>query len=139
MRKRFSAGARGAVRQDGQAAVEFALVLPIVLVVAVAICQVVLALNCRLVLLAASREGARRAAETNDPGEARNAAIRAAAALPGGRPRVSVSFPEGRARGCPVEVELRGTVPLILPGLSRFLPPLEFRCSTWMALEKGSI
>ncbi len=121
----------------GQASVEFALVVPVMLVVAVAVCQVIVALNCRMVLLSASREGARRGAETNDTTKAEAAALAAASALPGD-PRVSVSFPEGRSKGSPIKVELTYRVPLIVPGLSRFVPPVDFRCSTCMALERGN-
>lgn len=138
--RRYGAGQPpvGAGGEGGQATVEFALVMPLILILAVAVCQVAVFLNCRLILLAASREGARRAAETGDAGEARAAALSAATALSGDRPRVSVTFPEGRSKGSPVKVELTYRVPLVVPGLSRLIQPACFHCSTWMALEKGS-
>lgn len=51
---------------EGQSTVELALALPVLILVAVAVCQVAVGLNCYLVVTAASREGARRGAETND-------------------------------------------------------------------------
>ncbi len=121
---------------SGQASVEFAIVLPALLIVAVAFCQVALALNCYLVTTAASREGARRGAETNDPEAARKAAGTAASALPGPKPNIDVSFPEGRRRGSQVKVTVTYRMPLLVPGLERLLPPARFSRSTSMALER---
>ena len=61
--------------QAGQAAVEMAILIPVLMLMVVAVCQVALALNCYLVVTGASREGARRAAETNDTGAAAKAAL----------------------------------------------------------------
>ena len=121
----------------GQASVEFALVLPVLVIVAVAVCQVALALNCYLVLTAASREGARRGAETNDPEAARKASSAAASSLPGSRPRVEVSFPEGRSKGSLVKVTVTYGMPFLLPGLERLVPRVTFSRSTSMVLERG--
>lgn len=127
-------GKRGS---SGQATVEFALVLPTLLLIVVAICQVALALNCYLVVTASSREGARRGAETNDVEEARKAALGASAGLPGERPSVDVDFPEGRSKGSPVKVTVTYRMPLLLPGLSNLLGEPSFSGSTSMALERG--
>ncbi|MBU4194706.1 MAG: pilus assembly protein [Actinobacteria bacterium] len=122
----------------GQATVEFALVLPTLLIVVVAVCQVAMALNCYLVVTASSREGARRCAETNDIEEARKAALDASSGLPGDRPSVDVGFPEGRSRGSPVKVTVTYRVPLLLPGISHLIGEPSFSGSTSMALERGS-
>ena len=116
---------------------EFALVLPVLLMITVAVCQVAISLNCFLVVTAASREGARRGAETNDPEAAEAASSAASSALPGERPVIEVSFPEGRSRGAPVRVTVTYRMPLLLPGLERMLPPARFSRSTSMALERG--
>lgn len=121
---------------SGQASVEFALVLPALLIIAVAVCQVALALNCYLVVTAASREGARRGAETNNPEAAREAAGAAASGLPGTKPNIDVSFPEGRSRGSVVKVTVTYSMPLLVPGLGRLLPQSRFSRSTSMALER---
>lgn len=111
--------------------------LPVLLLVIVAVCQVALGLNCYLVITAASREGARRGAETGDLTEAREAASRAAEGLPGDRPEVEATLPEGRARGRPIRVTVKYTMPLLLPGLEHLVPKARFSRSTCMALERG--
>lgn len=124
--------------EHGQAAVEFALVLPVLLLITLVVCQVALSLNCYLVVTSASREGARRGAETNDTDAARKAAMSAAGGLPGTGPEVEVSFPEGRAKGSPVVVTVAYRMPLLLPGLERLISRPSFKRSTTMALERGS-
>jgi len=124
--------------EHGQAAVEFALVLPVLLLITLVVCQVALSLNCYLVVTSASREGARRGAETNDTDAARKAAMSAAGGLPGTGPEVEVSFPEGRAKGSPVVVTVTYRMPLLLPGLERLISRPSFKRSTTMALERGS-
>lgn len=120
---------------SGQSTVEFALVAPLLLLVAAAICQVALALNCYLVVTGASRDGARRGAETNSEREARDAAEGSCSGLPGEPPSVEVSFPRGRSRGMPVTVTVSHRVPLLVPGLDRLLPDVRLRGRTTMALE----
>ncbi len=121
----------------GQASVEFALVLPVLLIMTIAVCQVAFALNSYLVVTAASREGARRGAETNDTEAARKAASSAASALPGQKPQVDVSFPEGRSKGSPVRVTVTYRMQLLVPGLEHLIPKARFSMSTTMALERG--
>lgn len=116
---------------------EFALVLPLVMMIAVAVIQVAVSLNCLLIVTAASREGARRAAESNDPEAARKASLSASSALPGEKPLVEVSFPEGRARGALVRVTVTYRMPLLFPLLDRLIPSVRFSRSTSMALERG--
>ena len=120
----------------GQASVEFVLVMPLLLIVAAAFLQVAFSLNCYLAVTAASREGARKGAETNSVEAARRAALSAASTLPGERPRVEVAFPQGRSRGDPVRVTVTYHVPLVVPGLKQMLPDFRFRRSTSMALER---
>lgn len=114
-----------------------ALVVPILLLITALICQVALALNCYLVVTGCSREGARKAAETNDIEAARKAALDSAGGLPGDRPQVDVTFKEGRAKGAPVIVSVAYRMPLLLPGLDRFMGTPVFRSSTTMCLERA--
>jgi len=123
--------------ESGQAAVELALVLPVLMIIAVAVCQVALALNCYLVITSASRDGARRGAETNDRNAATKAALASAKGLPGEGPEVNVSFPEGRSKGSPVAVTITYHMPLLLPGLDKLLSRPVFKTSASMALERG--
>lgn len=122
---------------EGQASVELILVLPVLLVVVAAVCQVALALNSYLVITAASREGARRGAETGSAEAAEKAALKSCSGLPGGSPSVVVDFPQGREKGDPVRVSVSYSVPLLVPGLENLLSGPTFRGSTSMALEKG--
>ncbi len=133
-----ASGGRGLLR-DGraQATVELALVLPVLLLVTAAICQLGLALNCHIVVTSAARDGARRAAETNDRERAARTTFDSAAGLPGDRPDVAVEFPEGRARGDAVRVTVSYRMPLLLPGLDRLVPRPVLRSSACMSLERG--
>lgn len=138
MIRRTAADRESRLSERGQAAVELALVMPLLLLVTVAVCQLALALNCYIVVTASGRDGARRGAETNDGDEARKAALASAGGLPGERPEVEVSFPEGRKKGSPVNVTVRYHMPLLLPGLDRLVPKPSFRTSASMALEKDA-
>ncbi|HEY5493326.1 MAG TPA: TadE family protein [Candidatus Anoxymicrobiaceae bacterium] len=123
--------------QGGQAAVEMAIVIPVLMLMVVAVCQVALALNCYLVVTGASRDGARRAAETNDSQAAKKAALASAGGLPGEPVDVEVSFAQGRDKGCPVTVTVVYRVPLLLPGLEHIIPTPSFKRSTTMSLERS--
>ena len=68
-------------RDAGQAAVEFAVALPLIVVVVLAIAQVGVSIRHEIAVEAAARAGARAAAVSADPGSAR-AAARQAVALP---------------------------------------------------------
>jgi Flp pilus assembly protein TadG len=68
--------------QSGQAAVEFAIVIPVMLVAVLGIVQVGLALRNELAVQLAAREGARAAAVTTDSAAAANAAAARAVDLP---------------------------------------------------------
>jgi hypothetical protein len=127
---------RGPGGENGQAAVELALVIPVLLLIMVALCQLALTLNCYLVVTSASREGARRGAETNEVDAARKAAISCSRGLPGNAPDVDVSFPDGRAKGSPVTVRVSYGMPLLLPGLDRIIARPTFSRSTTMCLER---
>jgi Flp pilus assembly protein TadG len=69
-------------RESGQAAVEFALVLPVVLLAVLGIVQVGVALRNELAVQLAAREGARAAAVTTDAGSAAAAAAARSVDLP---------------------------------------------------------
>jgi Flp pilus assembly protein TadG len=100
-------------RESGSAAVEFALVLPVVLVVALALVQVGLLARDRLLVEAAARAGARTAAV-----EADDVAIRAAAlaAAPDLDPSVStVAVARTGTQGDPVTVSIAYDEPIRVP------------------------
>jgi Flp pilus assembly protein TadG len=107
----------------GQALVEFALVLPVLLVVALAIAELSTLGVARLALEHAAAEGARTAALTNDDRLARASVSAAAAPLDGGQVDVAIDPPQAQRgsdpRGTLVRVRLRYTVaaPLSFVGL----------------------
>jgi Flp pilus assembly protein TadG len=84
-----------ASRERGQATVEFALVLPVLVLALMAVLQVALVVRDHIALVHATREAARQASVDPDPSAARRAAHRS---LPhshvevGARPRVGESI-----------------------------------------------
>jgi Flp pilus assembly protein TadG len=108
-------------REAGTASVELALVLPLAVLALLLVAQVALVVSAQLVVTHAAREGAREAAVSNDDERARRAALRAGDLDPG-RAEVEVS-PAKRPVGSPVRVTVRYRAPLVVPYVSRFLPP----------------
>ena len=111
------ARARG---ERGTAAVEFALVLPIVLAIVLALVQVGLLVRDRLLVESAVRSGARTAAV--DPGDdaVRAAVLRAAPALDEGA--VSLAITRAGARGEPVTVTLTYVAAVRVPFVAWLFP-----------------
>ena len=91
-------------RQIGSAAVEFALVLPLVLVMALALVQVGLLVRDRLLVESAARAGARAAAVEADTGAIRAAALAAAPGLDSSLTTVQITRDGGQ--GDPVSVSI---------------------------------
>jgi len=111
------ARARG---ERGTAAVEFALVLPIVLAIALALVQVGLLVRDRLLVEAAVRSGARTAAV--DPGDdaVRASVLRAAPALDEGA--LSLVITRVGARGEPVTVTITYVAAVRVPFVAWLFP-----------------
>src|SRR5215210_6160620 len=99
--------------ERGTAAVEFALVLPLVLVVALALVQTGLLVRDRLLVEAAARAGARAAAVQEDPAAIRSAALAAAPSLE--EAAVDLAVTRDGARGDPVTVSLRYLASIRVP------------------------
>jgi Flp pilus assembly protein TadG len=91
--------------ERGTAAVEFALVLPLVLVVALALVQTGLLVRDRLLVESAARAGARAAAVQEDAGAIRSAALAAAPSLQ--ESAIDLAVTRAGARGEPVTVSVR--------------------------------
>ena len=116
------------MREDrGQALVEFALVLPILLVLALAIAELSELGIARLALAHAAAEGARAGALTNDDRSVRASIDAAATPLDPRRVDVSIVPPEAQRgsdpRGTLLVVRLRYTIaaPLSFVGLPAFV------------------
>jgi Flp pilus assembly protein TadG len=84
--------------------VEFALVLPLVLVMALALVQVGLLVRDRLLVESAARAGARTAALQPDDAAVRDAVTAAVPSLDGAA--IDVSVARGGAQGAPVAVRV---------------------------------
>jgi Flp pilus assembly protein TadG len=111
----------------GSAVVEFALLLPILLLVLLAVVQVGVLANDRLLLAQAARAGAREAAVQEDEVAVREAATAAGAGLDPERLRLEVA--RTGARGSPVSVSLSYDVP-IAGVLAGWLLPATVTIST---------
>lgn len=106
---------------------EFALVLPLVLVVLLAAVEVAVVGRAQLELSAAAREGARRAATSPDPAHAA-AAVRAALGPDlAARTRISVTRPHVVGGTAEVRLAARHRVPV--PILGGFDVPLAARAA----------
>ena len=94
----------------GERVAEFALVLPLLLLVGLALVQVGLLAKDQLVVLEAARAGAREAAVTTDDDAARQAAVAAAATLDPERLEVSVGREDGAGSAVTVAVTYRAPI-----------------------------
>jgi len=113
----------------GQATVEFALVLPVLVLALLAIVQVALVVRDQVTVVHAAREAARAASVDADPGAAARAAhrtLRGAAVHVGARPAVGESIV--------VEVEYVSRTDLPLVGVLFPDPTLQARVA--MRVEK---
>jgi Flp pilus assembly protein TadG len=126
-------------RGDGErasAVVEFALALPLVLTMAVALLQVGLLVKDQVVLEGVARAAAREGAVTTDDARVHQAAVDAAAGLDPERLQVEVRRQGGG--GTPVEVRVTYRAPADLP-LVRWLFPeaIDLRATAVMRQETG--
>jgi Flp pilus assembly protein TadG len=116
---RTSVGAFSDTR--GSAAVEFALVLPILFVVLLGLVQVGVLAKDELLVQQAARIGARQAAISPDGNTVRAAAVAASGGLDESRLTVDVSG--GSAQGEPVSVAVTYDAPIAVPFLEWLFPP----------------
>ena len=91
--------------EGGTAVVEFALVLPLVLVLLLGIVEVAVIARTELQLVHATREGAREAAASPDSSRAA-AAVRVALGARAGQARITVKRPETVGQAATVTVSL---------------------------------
>jgi len=119
-------GAGGAA---GQATVEFALVLPLVVALALAIVQVAVIVRDQILTVHAAREAARVASVDADPGHARAAATRVLAG-------VDVDIGPRPAVGQPINISVRFRAPTDVPLLGALVPDLVLHASASMVAER---
>ncbi len=121
--------------EDGQAAVEFALVVPILMVLVLGLLQALVLGVDAIRVASAAREGARAAAIGRDAEGVTRAALVGGGDLAVERTRVNVpSLPA--PSGQPVTVEVVYQPVLFVPGLARLgIEPPEVRVSATMLAE----
>jgi len=115
----------------GSAAIEFALVVPLVIVALFAVVEVALVARTQLELTNAAREGAREAATVPDPARAVDA-VRAALGPRGREAVVSVRRPHVVGRRAEVTIRLRHV--LAAPLFGGFA--VELRARSVMRVER---
>jgi hypothetical protein len=120
---------RRSVGQRGQATVEFAFVLPLVVLAALALIQVGLVVRDQLGVVHAAREAARAASVDPDPARAVRAARRT---LPGSTVDVGAR-PE---LGGEISVTVRYTSPTDLPLVGVLFPDPDLHATSVMRVER---
>jgi hypothetical protein len=120
-------GERG--HERGQSTVEFALLLPVVVMAALAVIQIGLVVRDHVAVVHAAREAARAASVDPDPGRARRAAHRTltdASVHVGTRPKV----------GEPIRVEVRYRSVTDLPLVGALMPDPVLSAHAEMRVER---
>lgn len=122
--------------EGASASVEFALVLPLVLIMGLALLQVGLLAKDQLVLESSARAGARQGAVTPDDAEVRRAATNAAVSLDPARLDFQIQR-EGGA-GTPVSVRVLYHAPTVVPLVKWLFPDtIDLRATAVMRQETG--
>lgn len=131
--RKIRVAARGcrAYPEQGQSSVEFALVLPIVLICILGLLQVGTMVRDQIMVLGAAREAARQAIVTADRARIEAAA---AAAAPGLKLNLRVS--RGTRRGDLARVEVRSK-PVKLPLVGQIVGGLTLKGSATMRMERS--
>lgn len=121
------------VGERGQAAVEFVLVLPLVLLVLLALLQGALVVRDLILVTGAAREAAREGAVSPDRTRIEAAARRYAPGL-----ELSVDVDRGRHRGDPVVVVVSAP-PVALPLVGALVTGRTVRGSATMRVERAGL
>ncbi len=116
----------------GQAAVELALVLPLVAALLLAVVQVALVVRDQVLVVHAAREAARAAAVDPSPEAARRAAVAGAPLEPA---RLQLQLGSGRSPGEPVDVTVSYRSPTFVPVIGPLLPDVAVRGRASMRVE----
>ncbi|MCA1840384.1 MAG: TadE/TadG family type IV pilus assembly protein [Actinomycetota bacterium] len=119
------------MRDSGQSTVEFALVLPLVMMVLLGLMQGGLLLRDQMVLSSAARDAAREAAVTADQSRIIDAAHRSAPGM-----AMTVAIDRGPKRGDPVRVEL-GSRPTVVPLVGAIVSGMKIKASAVMRVERA--
>lgn len=119
-------------RQGGQATVELALVLPVVVLLALVVAQAATLARDRLLVTHVAREAARAAAVDADPGAARRAATGAADLDPG---RLTVELRGRGGAGSRVTATVTYRAPTDVPLVGALIGDVTLRAGVTMRVE----
>jgi Flp pilus assembly protein TadG len=117
--------------ESGQSAVEFVLILPLMLILILGLLQVGLMVRDQMMVLGAAREGVRQATVTPDRGLIEQAATRAAPGL-----KLAVQVMRGTARGEPARVTVTAS-PAELPLVGQMVGGFTLKGSATMRIERS--
>lgn len=117
--------------EGGQSTVEYALVLPLVLILVLGLLQVGVLARDQIMLLGAAREGVREAIVTPDQGRIAAAAGNAAPGLD-----LNVQVARGTQRGEAARVDV-SAAPARLPVVGGIVGGMTLRASATMRIEKS--
>ncbi len=117
---------RACLRERGQATVEFALVLPLIVFGMLAILQVGLVVRDQVAVVHAAREAARAASVRDDPVRAARRVLRRAEVHVGARPAV----------GQPITVEVTYHDRTDVPMVGALFPDLDLHARAVMRVER---
>ncbi|MBU2598175.1 MAG: pilus assembly protein [Actinobacteria bacterium] len=110
--------------EKGASAVEFAIILPILIMLVFGIFQFGIAYNNYITITHAAREGARRAAvDLNNP-DLKDIIIERAYPIPITEDDIIITTPEGTNIGDPVEVEITYNITIEIPLVGSWNIPL---------------
>jgi len=126
---RFRPARRSACPEEGQATVEFALVLPLVIILILAVLQTALVVRDYVATVHAAREAVRAASVDRRAGAATDAARRVLR-------RADVEVGPRPAVGAPIRVTVRYTSHTDLPLVGMLFPDPEFHASASMRAER---
>lgn len=107
----------------GQALVEFALMMPVLLLLVVGVMEFGLIIHQYMVVAEAAREGARSAAVGSSDATVTSIATTAASQIPAGQLTITISPPTTRVRGSGVTVTVETPVQAVTGIISPFFPP----------------
>jgi TadE-like protein len=117
-----------------QATAEFALVVPLLLLVFLLFAQAVLIMRAQIAVTAAAREGARKGVETSNQALIEGAAARAAPGLDADKLVVNIDSGP-RQRGEWIRVEVEYEVPVAIPAVKRFFSGITVHGKAEMRIE----
>jgi Flp pilus assembly protein TadG len=120
-------------RQRGQAAVELALVLPLLAILLLALVQVGLVVREQILVVHAAREAAREAAVDPSPDAARAAAVESSAL---DRSRLDLTITGRGGPGTRVQVTARYGPPSAVPLVGHVVSGLRLEASATMRVER---